>query len=107
MRRPNLTFILRRDMVLIRSLVLVAFLLPLNLGFSLGEIIDEFGRSLFEEIDYEREADNADPFGLVRRQSSCDHSGRTPVPPAGITTSWIRNKLRPAGGACAAARSMH
>ena len=62
-QRPNLTFILRRDLVLIRMLgVLTAPLLPLNLGFGLGEIIDEFGRSLFEEIDYEKEADNAERF---------------------------------------------
>ena len=46
-QRPNLAFILRRDLVLIRLLgVLSAPLLPLNLGFGLGEIIDEFGRSL-------------------------------------------------------------
>ena len=48
-QRPNLTFILRRDLVLIRALgVMTAPLLPLNLGFGLGGIIDEFGRSLFE-----------------------------------------------------------
>ena len=46
-QRPNLTFILRRDLVLIRALgVMTAPLLPLNLGFGLGGIIDEFGRSL-------------------------------------------------------------
>ena len=62
-QRPNLPFILRRDLVLIRLLgVITAPLLPLNLGFGLGEIIDEFGRSLFEEIDYRREADNAERF---------------------------------------------
>ena len=62
-QRPNLAFILRRDMVLIRSLgVLGAHFLPLNLGFGLGEIIDEFGSSLFEEIDYYCEADNAERF---------------------------------------------
>ncbi|MFM7547591.1 MAG: ABC1 kinase family protein [Cyanobacteriota bacterium] len=62
-QRPNLAFILRRDLVLIRLLgVISAPLLPLNLGFGLGEIIDEFGRSLFEEIDYRREADNAERF---------------------------------------------
>ena len=62
-QRPNLTFILRRDLVLIRLLgVITAPLLPLNLGFGLGDIIDEFGRSLFEEIDYIQEADNAERF---------------------------------------------
>ena len=65
-QRPNLAFILRRDMVLIRSLgVLGAPFLPLNLGFGLGEIIDEFGRSLFEEIDYYCEADNAERFSAL------------------------------------------
>ena len=62
-QRPNLTFILRRDLVLIRALgVMTAPLLPLNLGFGLGGIIDEFGRSLFEEIDYCLEAANAERF---------------------------------------------
>lgn len=92
-QRPNLEGILRRDLVLIRLLSrLAAPLLPLNLGFGLGEIIDEFGRSLFEEIDYRREADNAERFATlfadhpevtvprVERQLS---SGRV------LTTSWI------------------
>ncbi|MFM7635040.1 MAG: ABC1 kinase family protein, partial [Cyanobacteriota bacterium] len=62
-QRPNLDWIMRRDLVLIRLLgSLAAPFLPLNLGFGLGEIIDEFGRSLFEEIDYRREADNAERF---------------------------------------------
>ena len=65
-QRPNLTFILRRDLVLIRLLgVITAPLLPLNLGFGLGDIIDEFGRSLFEEIDYVQEADNAERFASL------------------------------------------
>ncbi len=65
-QRPDLAYQLRRDMVLIRLLgVLAAPLLPLNLGFGLGEIIDEFGRSLFEEIDYRREADNAERFARL------------------------------------------
>ena len=65
-QRPNLPFILRRDMVLIRTLgVLSAPFLPLNLGFGLGEIIDEFGRSLFEEIDYGLEANNAERFAAL------------------------------------------
>ncbi len=65
-QRPQLEFQLRRDLVLIRMLaVLSAPVLPLNLGFGLGEIIDEFGRSLFEEIDYRREADNAERFATL------------------------------------------
>ncbi|WP_261356236.1 AarF/ABC1/UbiB kinase family protein [Synechococcus sp. ATX 2A4] len=92
-QRPNLAYQLRRDLVIIRSLgVLAAPFLPLNLGFGLGDIIDEFGRSLFEEIDYRCEADNAERFAdlfasnpavtvpKVERQLS---SRRV------LTTSWI------------------
>ena len=65
-QRPNLTLILRRDLVLIRALgITAAPLLPLNLGFGLGDIIDEFGRSLFEEIDYVQEAANAERFAAL------------------------------------------
>jgi predicted unusual protein kinase regulating ubiquinone biosynthesis (AarF/ABC1/UbiB family) len=65
-QRPNLERTLRRDLVIIRLLgVTAAPLLPLNLGFGLGEIIDEFGRSLFEEIDYRQEAANAERFARL------------------------------------------
>ena len=65
-QRPRLPFLMRRDLVIIRSLaVLVAPYLPLNLGFGLGAIIDEFGTTLFEEIDYRREADNAERFAAL------------------------------------------
>ena len=98
-QRPALPFILRRDLVLIRFIaVLCAPFLPLNLGFGLGDIIDEFGRSLFKEIDYEQEADNAERFaGLfagnptvtvprVERLLSSRHV---------LTTSWIEGtKMR-------------
>ena len=43
---------------------MTAPLLPLNLGFGLGGIIDEFGRSLFEE-DYGLEAANAERFSAL------------------------------------------
>ncbi|MEO1003596.1 MAG: AarF/ABC1/UbiB kinase family protein [Cyanobacteria bacterium J06638_7] len=92
-QRPGLEGILRRDLVLIRLLAtLSAPLLPLNLGVGLSEIIDEFGRSLFEEIDYRSEADNAERFAalfehhpevtvpLVERVLSSRHV---------LTTSWI------------------
>ena len=92
-QRPNLTFILRRDLVLIRLLgVITAPLLPLNLGFGLGDIIDEFGRSLFEEIDYIQEADNAERFAgffadndavYVPRVERMLSSARV------LTTTWI------------------
>ena len=98
-QRPNLTFILRRDMVLIRSLsVLVAPVLPLNLGFGLGEIIDEFGSSLFEEIDYCCEAINCKHFSrlfagnpAVTIPDVFDELSSRRV----LTTSWIQGtKLR-------------
>ena len=55
-QRPDLLFIIRRDLVIIRVIgIVVAPILPLNLGFKLSEIIDEFGRSIFEEINYIKE----------------------------------------------------
>ncbi len=98
-QRPDLVFILRRDLVIIRLLgILSAPMLPLNLGFGLGGIIDEFGRSLFEEIDYEKEADNAEHFAglfsdnpavIVPQVERLVSSRRV------ITTSWINGtKLR-------------
>ncbi len=92
-QRPDLPFVLRRDLVIIRSLaVLAAPFLPLNLGFGLGAIIDEFGSTLFEEIDYRREADNAERFAALFQ----DHPEVT-VPAVErslssrrvLTTSWI------------------
>ena len=72
-QRPNLALQLRRDLVLIRLLgVSAAPLLPLNLGFGLGDIIDEFGRSLFEEIDYRKEADNAERFARLFAANPAD-----------------------------------
>jgi predicted unusual protein kinase regulating ubiquinone biosynthesis (AarF/ABC1/UbiB family) len=92
-QRPNLPLILRRDLVIIRLLaVLTAPLLPLNLGFGLGDIIDEFGATLFEEIDYRLEANNAERFAdlfanqsevtvpRVERLLSSEHV---------LTTQWI------------------
>ncbi len=92
-QRPNLPTILRRDLVIIRLLgVLTAPFLPLNLGFGLGEIIDEFGATLFEEIDYRLEANNAERFAdlfarqpevmvpRVERLLSSEHV---------LTTQWI------------------
>ena len=92
-QRPNLPWILRRDLVIIRLLaVLTAPLLPLNLGFGLGDIIDEFGSTMFEEIDYRLEANNAERFAdlfanqsevtvpRVERLLSSEHV---------LTTQWI------------------
>jgi predicted unusual protein kinase regulating ubiquinone biosynthesis (AarF/ABC1/UbiB family) len=65
-QRPDLPFVLRRDLAILRLLgVLSAPYLPLNLGFGLGDIIDEFGRSLFDEIDYRKEAANARHFARL------------------------------------------
>ena len=92
-QRPNLTRQLRRDMVLIRLLgVLAAPLLPLNLGFGLGDIIDEFGRSLFEEIDYRREADNAERFGRLFASNPAvivPRVDRSLSAQRVLTTTWI------------------
>ncbi|WP_010303542.1 AarF/ABC1/UbiB kinase family protein [Synechococcus sp. CB0101] len=92
-QRPNLTQQLRRDMVLIRLLgVMAAPLLPLNLGFGLGDIIDEFGRSLFEEIDYRREADNAERFGRLFASNPAvivPRVDRSLSAQRVITTTWI------------------
>ncbi len=92
-QRPDLPFILRRDLVIIRCLgLLAAPFLPLNLGFGLGEIIDEFGATLFDEIDYRKEAANAERFaGLFAEQPEVtvprverQLSGRRV-----LTTQWI------------------
>ena len=92
-QRPNLPYLLRRDLVIIRLLaVTVAPLLPLNLGFGLGEIIDEFGRSLFEEIDYRQEADNAERFATLfanHPEVTVPRVERLLSAERVLTTSWI------------------
>ena len=92
-QRPQLERQLRRDLVLIRLLgVMAAPLLPLNLGFGLGEIIDEFGRSLFEEIDYRKEADNAERFARMFEKSPAVVVPRVDRSLSGdrvLTTTWI------------------
>ena len=92
-QRPNLALQLRRDLVLIRLLgVSAAPLLPLNLGFGLGDIIDEFGRSLFEEIDYRKEADNAERFARLFAANPAvivPRVDRSLSAQRVITTSWI------------------
>jgi len=92
-QRPQLERQLRRDLVLIRLLgVMAAPLLPLNLGFGLGEIIDEFGRSLFEEIDYRKEADNAERFARMFEKNPAVIVPRVDRSLSGervLTTTWI------------------
>ncbi len=93
-QRPDLERILRRDLVLIRLLgSLLAPVLPLNLGFGLTEIIDEFGRSLFEEIDYHREADNAERFAALfarHREVMVPAVERQRSGRRVLTTTWIQ-----------------
>ena len=51
-QRPNLYFLIRRDIVILKILATTfGSFLPLNIGVGIGEIIDEFGRALFDEID--------------------------------------------------------
>jgi predicted unusual protein kinase regulating ubiquinone biosynthesis (AarF/ABC1/UbiB family) len=92
-QRPGLERQLRRDLVLIRLLgVSAAPLLPLNLGFGLGTIIDEFGRSLFEEIDYRQEADNAERFARLFEANPAvivPRVDRSLSARRVLTTSWI------------------
>ena len=92
-QRPNLPYLLRRDLVIIRLLaVTVAPLLPLNLGFGLGDIIDEFGRSLFEEIDYRQEAANAERFAALfanHPEVTVPRVERLLSAERVLTTSWI------------------
>ncbi len=92
-QRPNLTFIIRRDIAIIRYIcVLIGPILPLNLGFGLDEIIDEFGTCLFNEINYDLEAKNAEKFGKLFEN---DYSVTVPKVEKSlsstkiITTSWI------------------
>ncbi len=92
-QRPGLTFIIRRDLAIIKILAFIfGPLLPLNLGFGLGEIIDEFGTSLFNEIDYEKEADNAEEFSMLyvdNKSIVVPNVERLYSSSKVITTSWI------------------
>lgn len=98
-QRPNLELIIRRDLVLIRLFgKLFSSFLPLNLGVGLTQIIDEFGQSLLEEIDYEQEARNAERFYNLFLNNptitipKVEHSLSSKRV---ITTSWINGvKLR-------------
>ena len=62
-QRPNLHFLIRRDVVILRFLAnFLSPFLPLNVGVGIGVLIDEFGKALFDEIDYEKEGENALKF---------------------------------------------
>jgi len=98
-QRPNLYFLIRRDIVILKILATTfSPFLPLNIGVGIGEIIDEFGKALFEEIDYEKEAKNAMKFAELFKSNpnvfipnlENDFSSKRV-----ITTSWIDGvKLR-------------
>jgi len=98
-QRPNLYFLIRRDVVILRFLAtFLSPFLPLNIGVGIGEIIDEFGKALFDEIDYQKEAENAlrfanlfkdNPNIFIPKLEKQFSSKRI------ITTSWIDGvKLR-------------
>ncbi len=62
-QRPNLTPKISLDLYLLRwAAGWIAPWLPLNLGFDLQLIVDEFGTKLFEEVDYLHEGQNAEKF---------------------------------------------
>ncbi len=92
-QRPNLAYIIRRDLVIIKVIsILSSPILPLNLGFKIGDIIDEFGKTLFEEIDYNLEALNSEKFSNLFIDNPAvtvpkvEHRLTTKKV---ITTSWI------------------
>ncbi|MDC2975535.1 AarF/ABC1/UbiB kinase family protein [Prochlorococcus sp. AH-736-D23] len=98
-QRPNLYFLIRRDVVILRALAtFFSPFLPLNIGVGIGEIIDEFGKTLFDEIDYEKEGENAlkfanlfkdNPNVFIPKLEKQFSSKRI------ITTSWVDGvKLR-------------
>jgi len=98
-QRPNLYFLIRRDVVILRLLATVfSPLLPLNIGVGIGEIIDEFGKALFDEIDYEKEGENALKFADLFKNNSnvfIPKLEKTFSSKLIITTSWIDGvKLR-------------
>ena len=96
---PNLYFLIRRDIVILKILATTfGSFLPLNIGVGIGEIIDEFGKALFDEIDYEQEGKNALKFADLFKSNpnvfipklEKDFSSKRV-----ITTSWIDGvKLR-------------
>ena len=92
-QRPNLEFIIRRDIVILK--ILASFfspLLPLNIGVGIGEIIDEFGKALFEEINYVKEAINAEKFAYLFKKNPQVFIPKVEKLYSSkkvITTSWI------------------
>ncbi len=98
-QRPNLYFLIRRDVVILRFLAtLFSPFLPLNIGVGIGEIIDEFGKALFDEIDYEKEGENALKFANLFKENPNVFIPKLEKKFSSkriITTSWIDGvKLR-------------
>ncbi len=98
-QRPNLYFIIRRDVVILRFFAtFFSPFLPLNIGVGIGEIIDEFGKALFDEIDYEKEAANALKFANLFKENPnvfIPNLEKQFSSKRIITTSWIDGvKLR-------------
>jgi len=98
-QRPNLYFLIRRDIVILRFLAtFLSPFLPLNIGVGIGEIIDEFGKALFDEIDYEKEGENALKFAGLFEQNPNVFIPKFEKQFSSkriITTSWIDGvKLR-------------
>ena len=92
-QRPNLVPKISLDLYILRNLVgIIGPFLPLNLGHDLSLIVDEFGTKLFEEVDYENEASNAERFAENFKQDDSvkipkiyrQHSSRTV-----LTLEWI------------------
>ncbi len=92
-QRPNLEFIIKRDVVILKLLAnSLAPFLPLNIGIGIGEIIDEFGKALFEEINYEKEAINAERFAKLFKKNPQVFIPKVEKSFSSkkvITTSWI------------------
>jgi len=98
-QRPNLYFLIRRDVVILRFLAtFLSPFLPLNIGVGIGEIIDEFGKALFDEIDYQKAAENALRFANLFKESPNIFIPKLEKQFSSkrvITTSWIDGvKLR-------------
>jgi len=98
-QRPNLYFLIRRDVVILRFLAtFLSPFLPLNIGVGIGEIIDEFGKALFDEIDYVKEGENALRFAYLFKENPNIFIPKLEKQFSSkriITTSWIdRVKLR-------------
>jgi len=98
-QRPNLYFTIRRDVVILRFLsTFLSPFLPLNIGVGIGEIIDEFGKALFDEIDYEKEGEIALKFANLFRDNPNVFIPKLEKKFSSkriITTSWIDGvKLR-------------